>query len=255
MGYFDYPANDSRIDEWLVKRRCKMTSSENYKLLPTDKQQNGSLWSATAKTYIETKAIEMSTKYFQRPELDEVESLRHGKVNELPAAERYMQETKNYSMTYLGDENPTFIPCQIIVGESGGSPDIVSIVDNGIGNGLVNIEYGAEIKNPVNPAYHFRRLSWKDQWDIKEKYISCYTQIQDLIRISGAYGWDFISFDERQLSRAKQIKIIEVKPDRKFIDNLEMRIRLAVKEKYKVFSSHMGTEIKNKEDYVNFINQ
>jgi hypothetical protein len=251
MGYFDYPDNDSRIDEWLVKRRGKMTSSENYKLLPTEKQSKDALWSATAKTYIETKAIEVSTKYFQRPELDEVESLRHGKVNELPGAERYIQETKNYSMTYLGDENPTFIPCKTIVGESGGSPDIVNIVEGA----ETHIDYGAEIKNSVNPAFHFRRLSWKDQYDIKEKYLSCYTQIQDLIRLTGAYGWDFISFDERQLSRAKQIKIIEVKPDIKFIDNLEMRIRLAVKEKYKVLSAHMGVELKCKEDYINFINQ
>lgn len=251
MGYFD---SDSKTEEWLIKRRGKCTASENWKLLPTTKQDKDTMWSATAKSYIEAKALEVCTKYYQRPELDEVEALRHGKANEWPAAERYIQETKNYSMTYLGDDNPTFLPCPTIAGESGGSPDIVNIVDNGIGDGLVKVDYGAEIKNPLNAAYHFRRLMWTSQWDIKEKYISCYTQIQDLIRITGAYGWDFISFDERQLSRSKQIKIIEVKPDRKFIDNLELRIRLAVKEKYKILSAHMGVELKNKIDFLNFIN-
>jgi hypothetical protein len=251
MGYFDI---DSKTEEWLIKRRGKCTASENWKLLPTVKQDKNTMWSATAKSYIEAKALEVCTKYYQRPDLDEVEALRHGKANEWPAAERYIQETKNYSMTYLGDDNPTFLPCPTIAGESGGSPDIVNIVDNGIGDGLVKVDYGAEIKNPLNAAYHFRRLMWTSQWDIKEKYISCYTQIQDLIRITGAYGWDFISFDERQLSKSKQIKIIEVKPDRKFIDNLELRIRLAVKEKYKILSAHMGVELKCKQDYLDFVN-
>ena len=252
MGYFD---NDSKTEEWLIKRRGKCTASENWKLLPTVKQNKDALWSTTALTYIESRALEVSTKYYDKPELNEVEALRHGKANEYPAAERYMQETKNYSMTYLGDDNPTFLPCPSLIEESGGSPDIVNIVDNGIGDGLVKIDYGCEIKNPVNPAYHFRRLRWSSQWDIKENYISCYTQIQDLIRITGAYGWDFISFDERQLAKSKQIKIIEVKPDRKFIDNLELRIHLAVKEKYKILSAHMGVELKCKEDYLKFINQ
>lgn len=249
MSYFD---NDTKIDEWLIQRRGKFTSSEEWKLLPTIKQSKDVLWSGTALTYIESRAIELCTKYSQRPELEEVEALRHGKVYELPAAERYFQETKNYSMTYLGDENPTFIPCKTIVGESGGSPDIANIVDDT--KGSVKIDYGSEIKCPVNTAYHFRRLKWVSQWDIKENALPYYAQIQDLIRITGAFGWDFISFDERQLSKSKQIKIIEVKPDRKFIDNLELRIHLAIKEKYKILSDHMGAELKNRQDYLNFIN-
>jgi hypothetical protein len=79
--------------------------------------------------------------------------------------------------------------------------------------------------------------------------------MQNLILITGAMGCDFVSYDERQLSHAKKIKIIEVKPDRKFIDNLELRIRLAVKEKYKILSAHMGAELKNKEDFLKFINK
>jgi hypothetical protein len=79
--------------------------------------------------------------------------------------------------------------------------------------------------------------------------------MQNLMLITGAMGCDFISYDERQLSHSKKIKIIEVKPDRKFIDNLELRINLAVKEKYRILSAHMGVELKCKEDYINFINQ
>jgi len=245
MSYFE---NNEIIDKWLMKRREKFTSSEVWKLLPNSRQGNN-LWSSTADTYIEQKVIELTTKIYERPNLDEVESLRHGKANEFPSYERYIKETKNYSMTYMGDENPMFYPYEKMPDESGGTPDVGNIVSDG------KIDYGCELKNPVNPAYHFRRLAWTSQWDIKEKMPAYYCQIQDLIRITGAFGWDFVSHDERQLSKSAQIKIIEVKPDRKFIDNLELRIELAVKEKYKQLSKHLGKELKNKTDFLNFIIQ
>lgn len=245
MNYFD---NSNSIDEWFQKRRSRFTSSENYKLLGSGKD---CFFSTTAKTYIENKVIELTTKMYQRPELDEVEALRHGKANEFPAYERYIKETKNYSMTYLGDETPTFFPCKINGEESGGTPDVANIIMDG---DIAKVDYGCELKNPVNPAYHFRRLTWEDQFDIKEGYIQCYTQIQDLIRITGANGWDFVSHDERQLSKAKQIKIIQVKPDLKFINNLEIRLLSAIRDKYKLLSKHMGAELKNRTDYINFVN-
>lgn len=245
-NYFD---TSDAIDEWIKKRRSKFTSSDNWKLLPTSKQATGQLWSTTANTYIEQKVIELTTKFYQRPELDEVEALRHGKANEFPSYERYVQETKNFSMTYLGDETPMFIPCPKLVSESGGTPDVANIIEAG------KIDYLCELKNPVNPAYHYRRLAWRTMWDVKEGYPSCYCQIQDLIRITGAFGCDFVSHDERQLARSKQIVIIEIKPDKKFIDNLELRIELAIKEKYKQLSKHMGVELKNRTDYLNFIKQ
>jgi hypothetical protein len=246
MGYFD---NDSKIEEWLLIRRAKLTCGENFKLLPASTQSKDRMWSTTALTYIETKAIEMSTSVWERPEMDNVESLLHGKMYEYPAFERYVKETKNYSMNYMGTENPKFIQHPGMEEESGGTPDMVNVTDTG------GIDYLGEIKCPSNPAYHFRRLTWSSQFDIKENYLSCYTQMQNLMLITGAMGCDFISYDERQLSHSKKIKIIEVKPDRKFIDNLELRINLAVKEKYRILSAHMGVELKCKEDYINFINQ
>lgn len=245
VNYFE---DSNKIDEWFEKRRSRFTSSENYKLLGSGKSE---YFSTTAKTYIETKVIELTTKMYQRPELEEVEALRHGKANEFPSYERYIKETKNYSMTYLGDENPTFFPCKINGEESGGTPDVVNIVMDGE---TAKVDYGCELKNPVNPAYHFRRLTWRDQFDIKENYIQCYTQIQDLIRVTGAFGWDFVSHDDRQLSKAKQIKIIEVKPDHKFINNFEIRLLAAIKEKYNLLSKHMGTEIRSKAEWISYLN-
>src|ERR1035437_3164896 len=98
MSYFE---DSEKIDQWLVKRRSRFTSSENSKLLG---KGTNSLWSVGALTYIETKVIELSTQIWERPEMDEVESLLHGKLYEYPAYQAYVNETKNYSMTYMGTE-------------------------------------------------------------------------------------------------------------------------------------------------------
>ncbi len=102
--------------------------------------------------------------------------------------------------------------------------------------------------------YHFDRLLWRSQWDLKENYLSCYTQIQHLMMITGAKTWDFWSFDERQRIRANKGKIIEVKPDPKFQNNLEARINMAIKEKYAVMSKHFNLEIKNKAEMRSYFN-
>jgi hypothetical protein len=235
----NYFEDGDALDEWYKKRRARFTASTNHKLIGT---------SGAFNTYVEEKVIELTTAQWERPELEETKSLLWGKVYEYPAYERYVKETKNYSMTYVGRENPIFYTDKQFVEESGGSPDVANILESG------SIDYGSEIKCPKNPANHFKRLLWRSQWDIKEQYLSCYTQIQNLIKITGAFGWDFISYDERQLSKSKQVVIIEVKPDQKFIDNLEIKIHTAIREKYKLLSKHIGVEIKNKTEFIQYLN-
>ena len=236
----NYFEGGNELDAWFLKRWQRFTSSANYRLVGTP---------AAFNTYVEEKAVEATTTMWERPELEFVSSLLWGRVYEEPASNRYVEETKNYSMTYIGRENPIFYTDKTMPDDSGGSPDMANILESG------TIDYGCEVKCPKNPAYHFRRLNWKDQFDIKENYPLCYTQIQDLIRVTGAFGWDFVSYDERQISKMKKIKIIEVKPDRKFIDNLEIKLHTAIREKYKSISKHMGAEIKNRSELLNFVNQ
>ena len=236
-NYFD-TAED--IDVWHRKRRSKFTASTNYKLIGAHSTYN---------LYVKEKAIELTTAMWDRPEIEQATSLLWGTVYEYPAHERYIETTRNFSMTYIGREKPIFFPDKKLIEESGGSPDAANILEDG------SIDYGSEYKCPKNPGNHFDRLKWKDQFDIKENYIQAYTQIQNLIRITGASGWDFISYDERQLSKKNQIKIIPVKPDQKFIDNLELKLHIAVRDKYKMISEHFGIEVKNKTDCVNFLRQ
>ena len=221
------------VDRWLVQRWTKFTSSEIHKLL-TGGKKPGDIFGSGAMTYIKQKALEMSTVVEERYELDEVESLLHGKVYEQPAYEWYINETKDFTMQHIGSENPIFLDYEPLIGESGGSPDGLSLRED------ATVKKGCEIKCPKNSMYHFDRLIWETQWDIKEKYLSCYAQIQHLLMITNAESWDFMSFDDRQARKEKKGKIINVLPDKKFQDNLDIRIRLAIKEKYRIFNKHMG---------------
>jgi hypothetical protein len=221
------------VDKWFTERWSKFTASENWKLLTNNGKNE--VFGEAAWTYIKQKALEMVTVMWERPELEEVKSLLHGKMYELPAYERYIQTTKNYEMTYLGSENPVFLPYDKMPTASGGSPDTVHV------NKGTNIDFGAEIKCPKNSMKHFERLKWKDQWDILQNYKECYVQIQNLMLITGAPEWDFVSFDERMKQRELQIKIITVRTDKKLQDNLHFRLVKAIEERKKILQEYIGT--------------
>jgi hypothetical protein len=229
-----------KIEQWHRQRRGKFTASENYKLLVGGKK--GEMFGEGATTYIEQKAFEMTTAMWERPELEETKSILHGRVHEYPAYEMYVKETRNYSMQYLGDD-PLFYPYDTMPDECGGTPDCANITDAGL------IDFGAEIKCPINPMYHYRRLKWKDQFDLKENYPLCYTQIQNLLMITKAQEWHFVSFDDRQLIRPYKIKIIPVFPEKTFQNNLEVRLRMAAKAKYASISETYGVEVKDRADF------
>ena len=221
------------IDKWHMARWTKFTASEIYKLL-TGGKKPGEVFGEGAMTYIKTKALEMATEIQERPELEEVKSLLWGKVHEYPSYEWYINHTKNYSVKYLGNETPLFLEYEAIPKEAGGSPDFISLTE------AASIDLGVEAKCPKNSMYHFDRLKWSSQWDIKQYYPSCYAQMQKLLMITGAPQWEFLSFDDRFREYKNKGKIITVKPDRQFQDNLHLRITMAVKEKYRIFNEHMN---------------
>lgn len=236
---------EARIDDWHKRRRARFTGSENYKLLIPGA---GQMFGAGAWTYIKQKAIEMTTRMWERPELEETKSILHGRVHEYPGFLEYVHVTGNNSIMYLGDENPMFYPYKPLAEESGATPDSADITPEGL------IQLGAEIKCPKNPLYHFDRLKWKTQWDVKQNYIECYTQCQFLMMATGAAQWDFVSFDDRQIVRSKKIKIIPIYPDKNFQNNLEVRLRQAIKEKYRIISEHYGIEVANRAEFIQKFN-
>lgn len=211
-----------KVDKWHLDRHSNFTSSENWKLLGVGKDGTG--FSQTGLTYIMQKAVDTMTVLSERPELENVKSFLHGKMYEEPAFNRYVSDTKNYNMRYFGSENPVYLKFN---DHSGGSPDSL------MGQADV-IHLVGEIKCPKNSNIHFENLEFKTQWDLKEKRLPLYTQVQDLMRITGALLGHSISYDERFKNRKLQIKIIEILPDKKFQDNLEVRIYNAQKEKLKI---------------------
>ena len=222
-----------KVDSWFLQRWTRLTASENYKLLlPGSK---GEVFGAGGMTYIKQKVLEMTTHMQERPELEEVKSLLHGKMYEFPAYKTLVQATGYTSLMYLGEENPLFLEYEPLAKDSGGSPDSISM------DSTAKIEIVAEIKCPKNSMNHFDRLKWKTQWDVKEGYSSCYCQIQNLLLITGAPLGLFISFDDRQIKPEKKHKIIDILPDRKFQDNLDLRLRMAVKEKYRIYDEYMNS--------------
>jgi hypothetical protein len=228
-GYFDKPSDS--VDNWFKERWSRFTASENFKLLTNNAQ--GAVFGEPAWTYIKQKALEMVSRMVERPELEEVKSLLHGKIYEYPAFERYVATTRNTDMVYLGSENPLFITYEKMERDSGGSPDAIT----------KKVDFGAEIKCPKNPMNHFERLKWKDQWDIAQNYKQAYVQIQNLMLITGAKVWDFVSFDERMKEQKLQIKIITVHTDKRMQDNLHFRLVKAVEERKKILQEYVGTMI------------
>jgi len=220
------------LDQWHLQRWSKFTASENYKLLVG----NGtSMFGSGAMTYIKEKVLQMTTLMWERPEMEDLKSLLHGRIYEYPAYKAIVQATGYTNLIYLGEDTPLFLEYEPLKGESGGSPDAISLTGDN------NVDIVAEIKCPKNPMYHFERLKWKTQWDVKEGYPSCYCQIQNLMMITGARLGLFSSFDDRQIRLDKKSKIIDVLPDKKFQDNLDLRLRMAVKEKYRIFEEYMNS--------------
>lgn len=227
------------IDNWHEARWGNFTCSLNDKLV--DSNGAKAPFTSGGYSYIKQKAVECCIKMEERPEMEEFKNFLWGKVYELPAFETYVQATHNASLTYLGTHTPLYLEYEPLKDDSGGSPDVINITESN------TVDFIGEIKCPKNPAIHFERLKWKDQWDVKEKLRETYTQIQNLMMITGAKDADFISYDSRMLSKHHQIKIISVKQDKKFQDNLHFRLIKAVEEKYKTISEYLEIDVRNKQ--------
>lgn len=251
-AYKDYkkteaPEVSKKVDEWYMRRWARFTASEDYKLLVPGKDE---MFGTGAWTYIKQKALEMTTTMQERPELEEAKSILHGRSQQYAAHEAYVQHTKNHDLIYFGDDDPVFYPYLPLAEEAGGSPDSASVTLQG------TITMGAEFKNPKNPINHFDRLDWKDQFDVRVGYPLAYTQCMKLMMCTGATQWDFVSFDDRQIVKAKRIKVIPIylNKDKNFQNNLEVRIRCAIKEKYRIISKKYGAEVANRTDFMQKFN-
>lgn len=215
-------------DKWFLERWSRFSSSEIGKLLSKGSGEN--TFGSGALTYIRQKAIESLTVMWEKPYLEYLKPLLHGKVHELPAFQSYQALTRNFSMRYFGSEEPLYLAYNE---ESGGSPDGL------MGKGEV-IHWLLELKCPLNSSVHFDYLQMKDQFDLLEYNRDYYAQTQFNLMITKAPGAHFYSFDDRFKNPKLKGKIIEISPDKKFQDNLDVRLKMAVKEKYRIIEELMS---------------
>jgi hypothetical protein len=209
-------------DKWLEERRGKFSSSEIGKLLIGDKK--GGMFGETSMSYIKLKAIETLTVMWEQPSLEYLKPLLHGKAHELPAFNYYQKITGNYSMRYFGTDEPLYLAYNE---DSGGSPD-------GIMGEEEVIHWLLELKCPINSSIHFDYLQMDNQYQLKDYNLQYYAQFQHLLMIGAIPGGHFFSFDDRYKNPKLKGKIIEILPDKKFQDNLDIRIQMATKEKYRI---------------------
>lgn len=214
--------NQDAVDNWLIKRHGMFTASKIDLLWASGAA--GRLFSPGGAGYIKKKAVEGLTTLFEKPEMEQVKSLLHGKVYEEPAINHYCRTSRNWDINYYGTLEPVFL---LYNNDSGGSPDAQS----------GNKELLVEIKCPYNSEIHFDHLDFKDQFDLKEYNFNNYAQVQFLMMITGAKDAHWVSYDERFMDPSLKMKIVEIKPDIKFQNNLAVRIEMAIKEKYKIINN------------------
>lgn len=217
-------------DKWLIERMGKFTASENHKLL--GKAKDGSMFGSVAMGYIKQKAVECLTSYWENPKMEFAKPLLHGKLLESAAFDHYCRCTRNNSMRYLGTENPLYFDYKDENGnilDAGGSPDGI------MGQGE-KVTWVLELKCPFNPSLHFEILQLKDQYDLKEYSPEWYCQVMFLIMTLKAEGAHFFSFDERYKDPGRRGKIIEVVPDKNYMNNLECRVIQAIYERDRIIA-------------------
>lgn len=215
---FGFLVSEDVKDKWHRARHGKFTASKLSCLLSPGKN---TMFGTGAKTYIKQKAKEKMTILWERPDMELVKSIRHGKLYESIAVPAYHEHTRNYSMRYFGSEDPVFLDYN---DDSGGSPDGLMGEDE-------TIYCGLEIKAPFDSNVHMDYLEMTNQYDLEAYNFEYYSQIQFLLMITGAPVWHFCSFDERFLNKKLWTKVIEVFPDKKLHEKISIYLKQAVIER------------------------
>lgn len=205
-----------QFHEWEMERCGKLTASEIHKLLVKGKAE---YFGVSAKSYIRMKVAELLTLIPNNGGRVNIAALEWGNAHEYEAVKRFEKETGK-QVEYYGGGNPKFFAYTEF---SGGSPD--GITDDGI----------IEVKCPMNSGEHIEHLLLNDAEDLKGYYPECYWQMIFNMICTGTSAGYFISYDDRFINEALQVKIlrIELNPDD------EMRLKEAIAEAEKQLSVYV----------------
>lgn len=216
-------------EQWKLLKLGKFGASNNYKLMMPGKD---SMFSKTGLTYIKETACDAYTKFEDRDV--QTYSMMMGKIRE-PEAYAFLSRLLGFEgLTYYGDGNPLWQPYKAFPDDAGGSPDAVAYAPDG------GVSFGAEFKCPDRDTHWDYLTEIKDMWDLRKVSEAYYCQCQKLMHVFECDLWLWCSFSEYYPVKDRML-IIEVKKDKKYSDNLSVRLPMAIKKKHELIE-----ELKNR---------
>lgn len=221
----DRITDTSQVDAWRVSRWGKFTASEIHRLTLPGKEDKKTgykeLFSPGGITYIEEVATEAFTLYNERDTQFETQAMRNGKHDEWLAFSHLYKFMNFKELEYYGGANPIF---EHYCPDSGASPDSLARA-----NGKVS--FGAELKCPTSKIHFFYLRKIRNVEQLKQQCYEHWCQIQFGMLTFKCEHWLWCSFNEFFPGQKKMV-IIEVPFDKAWADNMEIRLKQAVKMKY-----------------------
>lgn len=207
MGYFDNEATAV----WLQQKWGWFSASEIHALTV---KGSTSMFGEGAFTYIKKIARQRMSLFNTEDKLDTYD-MRMGKMREGECAAYFKRMIGLAQIEHHGDANPMF---QIYRKGSGASPDAVARMSSG------QVSFGSEFKNPKAQTHFDYLFSITDQWDLLKIEPRYYGQCQFSMMSFKCDLWHWVSYDQFQLKPRDKMLIIEVKPDKKYQDDLDVRL-------------------------------
>ena len=211
--------NTPADEQWKLARSGKFTASSISKIMLPGKDN---MFSKGGLTYINEVACDAYTLFEDRNV--QTYSMMMGKIKEPEAFAFYSKLIGLNGLQYFGDGNPLFKEyCK----DSGGSPDAIAPVD------ADTVSFGGEFKCPDRDTHWDYLKTIKDQYDLKKLCPDYYGQCEFLMRTFKCDLWHWVSYNEYFPLKDRAL-IIEVKWDKNYQNDLEVRLQQAIKMKYEL---------------------
>lgn len=197
------------INEWLLHRCGKFTSSEIHKLIPNGRAK-GDQFSQTGKTYIKQKVAEYITKEpIQKPTTYAMEWGTSHENEALIEFEKQYGEVEKY-----GGGNPVFLEGGKFWG---GTPD--AMFQDAV----------IEVKCPFNSTEHLEHLLFKSVEEFKDYVPEYYWQMVSNMLLANKEVGIFVSYDPRFPDEFR-LKVLKFKLIQEDADLLIKKIQWASAE-------------------------
>jgi hypothetical protein len=213
--------------QWKLARWGKFTASEMYHLAIGKKETPKSaakMFGDGAITYIKKVTTEAYTRFNDRDDVS-TKAMRNGNADEPLAYAHLCRLMGLTDLEYCGPDNKIF---QKYCDNSGASPDALGKRPDG------TVYYGAEIKCKTSEVHMDHLFEIGDDEELfRKKMFNFWVQCQFSIMTFKAKYWLFCYYNEF-FPFQDAMKIIRVNPDPIFQSDLDLRLKQAIKIKYKI---------------------